>query len=162
MGRGSAYANRVAERRYGHLGAFRTKFFVEDILKVDAVPDSLPWAAVWHEAPDASGRVAVEFGELPQYPPRAQRVGLSGDVIVEFSVEGGLVSTVSVVSGDRLLAEAAVANVKSWRFDSQLQARLTTVFSFKLERSSRDRFEGTRVIAELPKHVTLIAPRDDW
>lgn len=157
-----AFANRVASRRYGHLGAFRTKLVVEELLHVEAASASLPWSATWHQAVNVSKGIRLEHAELPQYPPRAQRVGLVGDVVVELTIEGGRIVTVTAVSGDRLLAEAAVENVRTWRFNPQAQARLTTVFSFELERRSPGQSEGTRVVADLPRKVTVFAAQDDW
>lgn len=156
-----AYANRVAGRRYGHLSAFRTKLVVSSVLEASPMPESTPWASVWHKAMSPAQLVAVEQAELPLYPPRARQVGLQGDVLVEVTVEGGRVAATSVTSGDRLLAEAAIANIETWRFDGELRARFSTTFSYKLASPSSTN-PGSRVIAELPRKVTVIASSNNW
>ena len=156
-----AYANRVAGRRYGHLSAFRTKLVVSAVLEVKPVPESTPWESVWHRPTSAAQLLAVEQAELPQYPPRARQVGLEGDVLVEVTIEGGRVAKTAIAAGDRLLAEAAVANIKTWRFASELKARFSTTFSYKLMSPPSESSES-RVIAELPRQVTVIASPNNW
>lgn len=156
-----AYANRIAGRRYGHHGAFRTQFLVTSVLDARAVPKSTPWAAVWHRPETASRLLAVDEAAMPRYPPRAHRVGLEGDVIVEVVVQNGGVTKTTVLSGDRLLADAAVENIKTWRFNAELEARVNTTFSYRIVPPG-DSHTLLSILAELPKRVTLTVPRDDW
>ncbi len=156
-----AYGNRVAGRRYGHLGAFRTKLVVSSVLEAKPVPEATPWASVWHKPASAAQLLAVEQAELPQYPARARQVGLEGDVLIDVTVEDGRVATASVAAGDRLLAEAAVANIRTWHFDKELKARFSSTFSYRLISPSSGSSDS-RVIAELPRQVTVIAPPNSW
>lgn len=51
----------------------------------------------------------------PEYPPEARAKGIQGPVVLDVQVQGdGRVSTVTVVSGDPTLSEAAVKAVKQW------------------------------------------------
>lgn len=51
----------------------------------------------------------------PEYPPKAKAEGIQGPVVLEVQVAGdGRVSGVQVVSGDPVLAGAAVSAVKQW------------------------------------------------
>jgi len=156
-----AYANRVAGRRYGHHSAFRTKLVVSEVLEAKPVPELTPWEGVWHKPTSAAQLLNVEQAELPQYPTRARQVGLEGDVLVEVTVEGGRVSEASVASGDRLLAEAAVANIRTWRFDRGLKARFNATFSYRLIAPPSGISEA-RVITDLPRRVTVIASPNNW
>lgn len=53
----------------------------------------------------------------PTYPPEAAAAKLSGEVLIEVTVdEEGNVAAAEGVSGDRILAEAAIAAVRQWKF----------------------------------------------
>ncbi len=54
----------------------------------------------------------------PIYPPRALQMGLQGDVILNAHInKRGKVTFIKVVSGDPLLADAALAAVHQWRYE---------------------------------------------
>jgi protein TonB len=59
----------------------------------------------------------------PAYPPEARRLGLSGEVLVEFTVnESGLVVAPRAVrSTDRMFEESALRAVAKWRFEPGLR-----------------------------------------
>jgi TonB family protein len=53
----------------------------------------------------------------PAYPAEALAAGISGEVLIEVTVdEQGNVAAAEGVSGDRILAEAAIAAVRQWKF----------------------------------------------
>ena len=53
----------------------------------------------------------------PEYPKGAQELGIQGVVLLQVTAnEAGEVEKVEVVRGHPLLAEAAVAAVKQWRY----------------------------------------------
>jgi TonB family protein len=53
----------------------------------------------------------------PVYPPVARAAGLSGQVELQFTVGAdGSVRNIKVVKGNSVLAQAAAAAVKSWRY----------------------------------------------
>ncbi len=63
----------------------------------------------------AGGLVVSKIG--PDYPEQAQQQQIEGPVNLEITVgETGVVQNVTVASGDPLLATAAVAAVRQWRF----------------------------------------------
>lgn len=70
----------------------------------------------------------------PDYPPDARTRHLEGTVILDAEIkENGHVGTVAVLSGDEVLAEAAVRAVKQWRYQPARNASQTRVdFSFVL------------------------------
>lgn len=66
--------------------------------------------------PDSTTLVPIKI-EKATYPDEAQHAGLQGQVIVKILVsEKGDVEAVEVVSGDAILARAAVEAVRKWKF----------------------------------------------
>jgi len=68
-------------------------------------------------SPGDSTRLEPIKTQKADYPIRAAREGLQGEVLVRvFISETGDVETVEVLKGDPILAEAAVAAAKKWKF----------------------------------------------
>jgi TonB family protein len=74
----------------------------------------------------------------PDYPEEARRQGVQGPVVLDLHIsKDGLVQGVDPVSGQPLLAQAATAAVKQWRFrtryvngnEVEMQARITLHFA---------------------------------
>jgi TonB family protein len=74
----------------------------------------------------------------PDYPEEARRQGVQGPVALDLHIsKDGLVQGVNLVSGQPLLAQAATAAVKQWRFrtryvngnEVEMQARITLHFA---------------------------------
>ncbi len=60
----------------------------------------------------------LQYSRLPQYPPLAIGARIEGTVKLSFVLnEKGEVKDVSVVSGPAELSNAAIEDVKTWRFD---------------------------------------------
>jgi TonB family protein len=58
----------------------------------------------------------------PEYPEEARQQQMQGAVVLEVRIgRDGAVQDVKLVSGQRLLADAAIAAVKQWRFKPRLQ-----------------------------------------
>lgn len=85
-----------------------------------------------------AGRAGLIHRVEPQYPEAAKTQGIQGTVILDVQVLGdGQVGDVQVVSGDPLLADAAVQAVKQWKYQphsingrpAESQARVTIRFS---------------------------------
>lgn len=153
-----AFANRIRDRRYGHLNGFRTKFVVKDVTNVRSVPASSPWPA---RRPTREVTV-VERAEVPRYPEMAWNAGISGDVVLQVTVTGGEVSNVIVTSGDRMLAPEAVQNVKTWKFTPSTTSTFVSTFSFNLEMRDTAASKAPRIELELPGRVRITAARNGW
>jgi TonB family protein len=62
----------------------------------------------------------------PVYPDEAQQAGVEGKVVLEVTVEkNGKLSMAKVISGPKLLQQAALDAVKQWRFSNTGNARVT-------------------------------------
>ena len=94
----------------------------EDV-KVSSANDSI--SRVWL-APDAAEALLRERVE-PDYPADARAARRSGDVTLEVIVQNdGSVGSSRILSGDPLLADAAAAAVRAWRYEPyRLQGRPT-------------------------------------
>lgn len=74
----------------------------------------------------------------PIFPPVARQAGISGSVELQFTITPeGKVRDVSVVSGNSLLARAAIDAVQSWRYTparlggTPVEAQSNTIINFK-------------------------------
>lgn len=88
-------------------------------------------------APDAAEDSLIHRVE-PEYPDQARQQGVQGEVVLETRIHpDGTVENLKVLSGQPLLAEAALAAVKQWRFrphsvngrQVEMQTRITIKFT---------------------------------
>ena len=156
----AAFSNRIARRRYGHLNSFRTRFEVDAVSDVSAVPESVPWE--WGGEPSPAGGPPVPLRiAIPQYPEPARKLGIEGSVTLEVSVREGQVQTARVTSGDRVLAGAAEANVRTWVFDPGTSTAITPTFVYRLEdRQGGD--QAVRLELKLPERLVITAASFRW
>jgi TonB family protein len=75
----------------------------------------------------------------PEYPEKAQQQQIQGPVVLDVHISReGEVQNVHVVSGQRLLADAAIAAVKLWRFNPRTvngqptEMQTTVTLNFRL------------------------------
>jgi protein TonB len=87
-------------------------------------------AGVVEVTPEGSPVHRVE----PEYPEAARQQGIQGAVVLDVRIgRDGAVQDVKVVTGQRVLADAAIAAVKQWRFKPETVERQTRVtLNFKM------------------------------
>jgi hypothetical protein len=146
---------------YGHMNAFRTKLVVTRVDAAARVPESTPWNWV-RDRPGASQRdLQLLHAGLPLYPDGARIAGLQGEVQVEVTLKGGKVAATHVIAGDRALAAAAVANIKTWTFFPEIDETFITRFVYVLERRFGQQSDQ-KIELHIPSLVTITAPRNGW
>jgi TonB family protein len=153
-----AYANRIANRRYGHMNAFRTRFVVESVRDVRPVPKDAASYGTWARLRTKSDIPRLVDGQLPQYPPAAQNVGIAGPVVIEITVTAGAVQATNVKVGDRILVDAVLATVATWRFDPSVNTKFTSTFLFELRRTPTGADTNVELDLQLPTFARLSAP----
>ncbi|HET9252213.1 MAG TPA: energy transducer TonB [Candidatus Eisenbacteria bacterium] len=99
---------------------------LEEIMRMDAVRAGLPSEpqALWADCPpppvgpmDYDDPPVTAEAPPPDYPEGAKGLGIQGTVVLHVFVEDdGVPCWVKVVSGNRILADAAVEAMRSWRF----------------------------------------------
>jgi TonB family protein len=76
-----------------------------------------------YELPSREAEKLLVHRVEPEYPERARTQQIQGDVVLEIdAAPDGSVQNVSLVSGNPLLADAAVAATKQWRFKPYMVA----------------------------------------
>lgn len=153
-----AYSHRIAGRRYGDLGMFRTKLVVERVLEFGPVPPHVPSIGESAIPQPESMFPVLSAAEVPQYPSAAQLVGISGSVVVEVTVRAGEVVETGVLSGDRILADAVLKNIETWRFIPTAEGRFFTRFIFELEPRRSGGDKNTWLDLRLPSFARVNAP----
>jgi TonB family protein len=91
--------------------------------------------------PSASTEVNVLYRVEPDYPEAARVQQIQGAVVLEvLTAHDGAVQEVKLVSGEPLLAEAAIAAVRQWRFKPRvvqgqpIETQTRVVLNFRLPR----------------------------
>lgn len=156
-----SYANRTAFDRYGHLGSFRTRLVVEEVLDFNPVPadTNLP---LFEDSSGVATAPRVRQGALPRYPERARRAGIKGIVEMRVEVEHGTIMKIDRVSGDRMLAESSRAAIESWQFDKAYTGAFVTTFRYNLKLGKTGANPNTELEIQLPYEVHLTALADGW
>lgn len=156
-----AYYGKWAER-YGHGAYSRTKFVVDEVLESVPVPAAVPSLGE-ASRPDRRSPVPLLLeAAVPLYPDIARNAQISGEVIVEVTIKGGRAAATAVKSGDRALAQAALKNIATWRFDEKVEATFTTRFEFILELRKTGADRNTRLELSLPSSARIITAANAW
>ncbi len=156
-----AYYGKWAQR-YGHGAYSRTKFVVDEVLESAPVPAAVPSLGE-ASRPDRRNPVPLLLeAAVPLYPDIARNAQISGEVIVEVTIKGGRAVATAVKAGDRALAQAALKNIATWRFDEKVEATLTTRFEFILELRKTGADRNTRLELNLPSSARIITAANAW
>jgi hypothetical protein len=107
-----------------------------------------------------AGNVTAQEAAFPRivehahvvYPAIALTAHVQGDVMVKFATDGRVVVSAEAASGQQLLQQACVDNVKTWKFAHHAPGTFQAIFRFKIvaDRSSEDVFPG------LPNFIEVI------
>lgn len=156
-----AYYGKPVER-YGHMAYSRTEFVVAEVLDSAPVPAAVPSLGE-ASRPDRRNPVPLLLeAAVPLYPDIARNAQISGEVIVEVTIKGGRAVATAVKAGDRALAQAALKNIATWRFDEKVEATLTTRFEFILELRKTGADRNTRLELNLPSSARIITAANAW
>lgn len=155
------FADRFLGRRYGHLNGYRARLQVTEVMDVWKAPAHQALSYVRHR-PQFPRPPEVESTMVPYYPPRAQSVGLSGNVSFQIEVEKGVIQKISHINGDPVLAQGAQKVIESWTFDPAFTGRFSSNFIFRLEERRTGEDPTPIVRMRLPSEVEIIAPLNLW
>lgn len=98
--------------------------------------------------------LAVEHAEVPRFPRHAEDIG--GIVRLSLTVQRGAVIRARVRdTADAVLARAALANVKTWRFSSLLNTEVTTAFDYRVRAAKGCPRSNPQIMLNLPRSVVL-------
>ena len=139
---------------------YRSKLVVDSILSFEEVPPDHPWTE--SSRGDVSSQPLPLEMALPAYPWTARVLQTEGAVLMEVEVVGGTVAGAAIQFGDPILAEEAVANVKTWRFEPSLSARFTVEFEFRLEKRPATEGSNPEFEMRLPNYVKVVGARRNW
>lgn len=114
-------------------------------------------AAAQKPQSDRHPDLRVEHAEVPMYPQLARTARIFGTVEVQVTVKEGNVTKTEVKSGQPVLAQAAVANIQSWRFYPLVNATFTTKFIYKLEENEPLDPQNSKVELQLPLLAKITA-----
>jgi hypothetical protein len=108
----------------------------------------------------------VISAEVPQYPRAAAEVGDGGSLILAVETDGNRVMQVSLAKAAGVpaaLREAALANVRSWKFTPHEPASFETTFRYSMVDRSCDqlgRDTHDAAVLHFPTSIEVFAERD--
>jgi len=122
--------DRTRGTRYGHRNAYRTQLLVSRVVAAARVPAETPWSP--RSFPDdlAERKLTFRQGTFPYYPYDALVAGIEGQVEVEVTLKEGKVVATLTLAGDRALAAAAIGNIETWTFSSDVNKTFVTRFVY--------------------------------
>jgi hypothetical protein len=97
---------------------------------------------------------------MPFYPALPKMALIEGEVHLRVTTDGSAVASVTVESGQPMLARAAQDNVKTWKFEHHEPTSFLTVFSYHLLTEFKcdpDKPNNGDVHLELPTEVEITA-----
>ncbi len=109
----------------------------------------------------ASHYPVVTTGEMPLYPLLARQARIQAEVQLRVTTDGLRPVSVTIESGQPMLAKAAQENVRTWVFLKHEPTSFETHFSYKLTESAScdpEMPDNGRVLLELPNRVEITAP----
>jgi TonB family protein len=115
------------------------------------LPLSLDQDPKWFPEP-----AVVTHSKVPVYPIEARRRGIEGEVRIRVGENG---SQISHVSGDPLLAPAALAIVKSWQFKRPSDDAFEVLFEYRLTPGDCSGDDRPTVRLQFPQRVSVTAKR---
>jgi TonB family protein len=99
----------------------------------------------------------LEHADVPMYPQLARTARIVGTVEVQVTVKDGKVVNTEVKSGPKVLAQATVENIQSWRFYPLVNVTFTTKFVYQLETKLPLDPQNPRVELQLPLLARITA-----
>ncbi len=140
----------------------RTKLVVEAIMSFGPVPKEVPWHPRSYEKDFPQDSPFPIEMVLPKYPPAARALAVQGIVIVAVTVSAGEVTVAEVQFGDPVLIEEALANVRTWRFSSDVNTGFSVEYEFRFEKRPMNQGRNPALDMRLPFYVKVIGPSNDW
>ena len=100
----------------------------------------------------------VTYGGMPRYPSIARMGGLQGTIRLSVETAGESVANVKVISdgGEHLLAQAAEANIRTWKFEKHDHDSFSVTYRYVLK-SGGARGSSAELVLRLPLYVEVIA-----
>jgi len=96
--------------------------------------------------------------DLPLYPPVARTAHVNGTVEIQVTVERGAVVDAQVKSSSSpLLSTPAVANVKTWQFQSEDRTTFPVTYVYQIEGEQTPLPENPKIELDLPRLVKVTA-----
>lgn len=106
----------------------------------------------------------ISSASMPFYPATALEAGIEGTVLLRVTTDGRRIVVIQPENGPELLAQPAIENVKTWRFDSHAPTSFEVKFQYRFAGYSCDPECNCHALApesvrlRLPAEVELVGP----
>jgi hypothetical protein len=122
-------------------------------LMVSATLSLTNWDVVAQQSSIALPRVAS--AQVPLYPPLARVANVEGVVHVKVTTDGHRVVSTRIEDGNKLLADSAEDNAKTWQFALHEPATFTVTYTYKLLTKWKGDPENPIVVLRFPTDVEI-------
>ena len=96
---------------------------------------------------------------VPVYPMVCRSGNVQGVVTITIGTDGTKAETIHIESGPKLLADAVIENVRTWRFLPHRPAKLRATFRYELDREAECSPTNGTVFLRLPAEAEIRARR---
>jgi hypothetical protein len=107
---------------------------------------------VWASPPPQVLTPTVVVAEVPFYPPIGRAASLQGVVLLEVTTEGDKADSIKILRGPKLLADAAISNLRSWRFVGKPPETFQVTYHYRLSTACKG---NPAVNLNLPSEVSV-------
>ena|SRR5215469_14740999 len=97
----------------------------------------------------------VKSAEMPLYPQLARSARIQGTAELKVTTDGTSITNITATGAEKLLLNAAEANVRTWTFYKHKPQTFTVTFVYKLEAPEVYEFVNPTVLLELPNRVEV-------
>jgi hypothetical protein len=101
----------------------------------------------------------VTSAQVPLYPPTARIANVEGVVHLKATTDGHHVVSTQVEDGNKLLADFAEENLRTWQFSPHAPVTFTVTYTYRLVTDLEPAQNNPRVILNLPTAVEVDALR---
>ena len=102
----------------------------------------------------SSSTPTVTSISVPFYPPLARAANIECVIHVKVTTDGNRTVTAQAEDGQKLLADAAEQNVRTWQFESQRPTTFTVAYRYKIVTDLPEQGRP-KVILELPYNIDV-------
>ena len=135
---------------------YSTVLVVDELLSYSVASPDTSYPSIPEDTVPPVGPLSMA---LPTYPVFARMAGYEGVAIVRYRIADGSIAEAWSVFGDELVADDAVAFVRSWKFQTEVSGTRDVEIRYRLDTNTAGSNSSTSITLMMPDFVEVTAPR---
>jgi hypothetical protein len=127
----------------------------KNFVRLGVIMSLVLWASTAMAQKSSVALPTVAGAAVPLYPPLARAANVQGVVHLKITTDGHRVIATHVEDGNKLLASAAVENVRTWQFSTHEPRTFTVTYHYKLDAKLTGSPNNSTVVLRLPTEVEV-------